>query len=90
MNMPGQVLSSWHLLGSRALQPQGSVCQTTSTRLYAGGDLQGSPVWQALAGHKRRCLFAFIGLGVTRVNPSEWLNSSVPGTEKLLGFVGCQ
>ena len=28
--------------------------QTTSTRLYAGGELQGSPVWQALAGHKRR------------------------------------
>ena len=27
--------------------------QTTSTRLYAGGELQGSPVWQALAGHKR-------------------------------------
>ena len=25
--------------------------QTTSTRLYAGGELQGSPVWQALAGH---------------------------------------
>ena len=23
--------------------------QTTSTRLYAGGELQGSPVWQALA-----------------------------------------
>ena len=22
-------------------------------RLYAGGELQGSPVWQALAGHKR-------------------------------------
>ena len=27
--------------------------QTTPTRLYAGGELQGSPVWQALAGHKR-------------------------------------
>ena len=27
--------------------------QTTSTRLYAGGELQGSPVWQAPAGHKR-------------------------------------
>ena len=25
--------------------------QTTSTRLYAVGELQGSPVWQALAGH---------------------------------------
>ena len=29
------------------------VSQTTSTRLYAGGELQGSPVWQALAGHQR-------------------------------------
>ena len=28
--------------------------ETTSTRLYAGGELQGSPVWQALSGHKRR------------------------------------
>ena len=27
--------------------------QTTPTPLYAGGELQGSPVWQALAGHKR-------------------------------------
>ena len=31
--------------------------QTTSTRLYAGGELQGSPVWQALAGHKRSFRF---------------------------------
>lgn len=35
-------------------------------------------------------LFVFMGLGVTTANPSMWLKSSVPGTEKLLGFVGCQ
>ena len=34
--------------------------QTTSTRLYAGGELQGSPVWQALAGHKRRIPLAVV------------------------------
>ena len=34
--------------------------QTTSTRLYAGRELQGSPVWQALAGHKRRIPLAVV------------------------------
>ena len=34
--------------------------QTTSTRLYAGGELQGSPVWQALAGHKRSLPLAVV------------------------------
>ena len=38
----------------------GPVPQTTSTRLYAGGELQGSPVWQALAGHKRRIPLAVV------------------------------
>ena len=27
---------------------------------YAGGELQGSPVWQALAGHKRRIPLAVV------------------------------
>ena len=34
--------------------------QTTSTRLYAGGELQGSPVLQALDGHKRRIPLAVV------------------------------
>ena len=33
-----------------------------SLRLYAGGALQGSPVWQALSGHKRRSHVVFLQL----------------------------
>ena len=43
--------------------------QTTSTRLYAGGELQGSPVWQALAGHKRRIPLAVVPLNSQRHYP---------------------
>ena len=47
--------------------------QTTSTRLYAGGELQGSPVWQALAGHKRR-----IPLVVVLPRPARGAGTLIP------------
>ena len=47
--------------GSAEPRPRGrGRPQTTSTRLYAGGELQGSPVWQALAGAQPH---AFTGAG---------------------------
>ena len=45
-----------------------------STRLYAGGELQGSPVGQALSGHKRRIPLAVVlprpGRGAGTLSPS--------------------
>ena len=39
--------------------PRQAACILT-TRLYAGGELQVSPVWQALSGHKRRIPLAVV------------------------------
>ena len=53
--------------------------QTTSTRLYAGGELQGSPVWQALAGHKRR-----IPLAVVLPRPARGAGTLIPSAQRLV------
>ena len=53
--------------------------QTTSTRLYAGGELQGSPVWQALAVHKRR-----IPLAVVLPRPARGAGTLIPSAQRLV------
>ena len=53
--------------------------QTTSTRLYAGGELQGSPVWQALSGHKRR-----IPLAVVLPPPARGAGFLIPSAQRLV------
>ena len=50
-----------------------------STRLYAGGELQGSPVWQALAGHKRR-----IPLAVVLPRPDRGAGTLIPSAQRLV------
>ena len=53
--------------------------QTTSTPLYAGGELQGSPVWQALAVHKRR-----IPLAVVLPRPARGAGTLIPSAQRLV------
>ena len=53
--------------------------QTTSTRLYAGGELQGSPVWQALAGHKRS-----FPLAVVLPPPARGPGTLIPSAQRLV------
>ena len=53
--------------------------QTTSTRLYAGGELQGSPVWQALAGHKRS-----LPLAVVLPPPARGPGTLIPSAQRLV------
>ena len=53
--------------------------QTTSTRLYARGELQGSPVRQALAGHKRR-----IPLAVVLPRPARGAGTLIPSAQRLI------
>ena len=48
-------------------------------RLYAGGELQGSPVWQALAGHKRR-----IPLAVVLPRPARGAGTLIPSAQRLV------
>ena len=54
-------------------------CQTTSTRLYGGGELQGSPVWQALAGHKRS-----FPLAVVLPPPARGAGTLSPSAQRLV------
>ena len=53
--------------------------QTTSPRLYAGGELQGSPVCKALAGHKRR-----IPLAVVLPRPARGAGTLIPSAQRLV------
>ena len=53
--------------------------QTTSTGLYAWGELQGSPVWQALFGHKRR-----IPLAVVLPPPARGAGTLIPSAQRLV------
>ena len=53
--------------------------QTTSTRLYAGGELQGSPAWQALSGHKRR-----IPLAVVLPRPGRGAGTLIPSAQRFV------
>ena len=53
--------------------------QITSTRLYAGGELQGSPVWQALAGLKRR-----IPLAVVLPRPARGAGTLIPSAQRFV------
>ena len=48
-------------------------------RLYAGGELQGSPVWQALAGHERR-----IPLAVVLPRPARGAGTLIPSAQRLV------
>ena len=60
--------------------------QTTSTRLYTGGELQGSPVWQALAGHKRS-----FPLAVVLPPPARGAGTLIPSAQRFVWvevFVG--
>ena len=57
----------------------GEFAQTTSTRLYAGGELQGSPVWQALAGHKRS-----LPLAVVLPPPARGPGTLIPSAQRLV------
>ena len=52
--------------------------ETTATRLYAGGELQGSPVWQALSGHKQR-----ITLAVVLPPPARGAGTLIPSAQRL-------
>ena len=51
---------AWRIPGTGEPGGLPSMPQTTSTRLYAGGELRGSPVGQALSGHKRRIPLAVV------------------------------
>ena len=53
--------------------------QSTSTRLYAGGELRGSPVGQALSGHKRR-----IPLAVVLPRPGRGAGTLLPSAQRLV------
>ena len=48
-------------------------------RLYAGGELQGGPVWQALAGPKRR-----IPLAVVLRRPARGAGTLIPSAQRLV------
>ena len=55
------------------------VFQRRAMAVYAGGELQGSPVWQGLAGHKQR-----IPLAVVRPHPARGAGTLIPSAQRLV------
>ena len=53
--------------------------QNTSTRLCSATELRGSPVWQALAGHKRR-----IPLAVVLPRPARGAGTLIPSAQRFV------